>query len=533
MTGLAAYAPALDGEFISDDQHYVHGNPYLHELSLENLREILDPRGALTVVVENYAPVHLLLHALEWQAFGPAVRGYHVVNVLLHALACLLFVVLMIRTGLPPPLAALCGALFLVHPANVEAVAWISQLKSPAALCLALGALLLHPARPVAAAILFTLGLFAKPSALFALPVLVVWTWLTPPAGERQPGEARRWLWPAVWAGLFVAFALVELAAFSVTAGTARGLYEEPLVRLRSSAAIGARYLAMTATGQGLSTFHEPPPASWLDPWWLAALPALGLVVWRTVHALRRRSPEGLFWIWAAASYAPVSGALTLPFPMADRYLYGILPGLLGAAGFVALDLGRWLREAQGERRAQQLGWVALAGACALTAFFAAESHARARLWQSGHRVIVDAALHYPDGSAAHLRSAGLAARNRDAKAAIEHLAAARERGLLRLETLVYDPSFAFLREDPRYQRLLQETADERLALYLRNPDPSQPELLAIAIAYRAKGDLDRAIDALERALEVGGPAEERVRAELRELTAARRRQSLRGERTR
>ena len=53
----------------------------------------------MTVLVENYAPVHLVLHALEWQFFEAEVFGYHVVNVLLHALAALLLVPVFRRSG--------------------------------------------------------------------------------------------------------------------------------------------------------------------------------------------------------------------------------------------------------------------------------------------------------------------------------------------------------------------------------------------------------------------------------------------------
>ena len=58
---LVVYAPALDGAFVSDDQHYVWGNPYVRDATPANVREILDPQGAVVPLVENYAPVHLLL----------------------------------------------------------------------------------------------------------------------------------------------------------------------------------------------------------------------------------------------------------------------------------------------------------------------------------------------------------------------------------------------------------------------------------------------------------------------------------------
>ena len=99
--------------------------------------------------------LHMLLHAAEWHVFGTQVRGYHVVNVILHALVSWLLVLLLLTSRIPPSAALLGGSFFLLHPANVEAVAWISQLKTTSAMALALGALLAHPRRPALGALLF------------------------------------------------------------------------------------------------------------------------------------------------------------------------------------------------------------------------------------------------------------------------------------------------------------------------------------------------------------------------------------------
>ena len=81
---FVVYAPALDGAFVSDDHFYIAFNPYVQSLTGDNLLAIFDPTGAPVTTTLNYAPVHLLGHALEFGLFGKAVRGYHVVNLLLH-----------------------------------------------------------------------------------------------------------------------------------------------------------------------------------------------------------------------------------------------------------------------------------------------------------------------------------------------------------------------------------------------------------------------------------------------------------------
>lgn len=325
IVGLIIYGPALDGTFISDDEHYVQRNVYVHD-PIDNLGAILDPTSVLAVVVENYAPVHVLLHALEWQLFGTDVVGYHVVNVVFHALSSLLLVLLLARSGISPLAAGLGGAFFLVHPANVEAVAWINQLKTSSAMAMCLGALLVHPRRPKTGALLFGLALLAKPPAAVALFVAAAFGWArTRPAvaGDDGPVEADwKWGWLAGWALILAVFAVAEFAAFGQTAGRAPPLYDDLPTRFRTIFAIALRYVVMATTSSGLSAFQEPPPAdSMLDPWWVASLVVFGALGWRAVLALRDRREEAAWWIFAVVSFGPISGFIPLPFPLADRYL--------------------------------------------------------------------------------------------------------------------------------------------------------------------------------------------------------------------
>ena len=92
--------------------------------SLDGLRRIWFERQA----TQQYYP---LLHTAFWiehRLWGDSVAGYHLTNILLHALAACLLVVIV--RGLWRPAAPLAGLLFALHPVCVEAVAWISEQKS-------------------------------------------------------------------------------------------------------------------------------------------------------------------------------------------------------------------------------------------------------------------------------------------------------------------------------------------------------------------------------------------------------------------
>ena len=131
---FAAYANSLSGPFVYDDKDSIVNNLTLRHLW--PLSEVLAPlSGGLTVSVR---PALNLSLALNFAAGGLNVRGYHVTNVLIHALACLTLFGLVRRTLVQPSLRARFGAaavpvaftaavLWALHPLQTEAVTYIVQ----------------------------------------------------------------------------------------------------------------------------------------------------------------------------------------------------------------------------------------------------------------------------------------------------------------------------------------------------------------------------------------------------------------------
>lgn len=116
------YWQALAAGFIWDDDDYVTANATLR--SLAGLGQIWFQPGATP---QYYPIVHTsfwLEHHL-WQDWAP---GYHTVNVVLHAINAFLVGVVLRRLSVPG--AWLAAVLFLVHPVEVESVAWITERKN-------------------------------------------------------------------------------------------------------------------------------------------------------------------------------------------------------------------------------------------------------------------------------------------------------------------------------------------------------------------------------------------------------------------
>jgi hypothetical protein len=519
---FAVYAPALQSPFFSDDLHYVESNAYVHTISVENAVAIWSPQSPVVGIVENYAPVHLTLHSLAWQAFGSRVLGHHVLNVLLHAAVGFMWVLFFRRLGIAPRIALWLGAVFLVHPANIEAVAWISQLKTTSSMALMLGALALQPRRPLVALICFGLALFAKPTAAVAFPVAVLLQIqqtraANPVAGFADWFSAPGSRWWAGWAAVLGVFAVVEFAAFFDTAGSAPPLYAALDVRLRTLAAVALRYLATAMSGSGLAVFHDPPAArSWLDPWFLGGVLWMALVAWRGVHSWKTRSLEIVCWCLVVVSFAPISGVIPLPHAMADRYLYFMLPGLLGAAGLIAT-----------RRLPEPLPQPVAVGALAFVLLLGVGANRHATLWQSAEKLLAHSEARYPDGKVAVLRSARRAALAGDVDKTVAALRLVMVRGFDRLDTLVSDPAYRALRGRPKFDAIIDELAAKLIERGAPGPNASQAGLRVRGQAQFVIGEYAGARRSLEQAIEVGGPYTEAVAAELDQLRQLERQRGL------
>ena len=114
---LAAYWPALQGQFVWDDELLVAKNPLV--------------TGKLTLRSVWFGtdfPLSLTALWLEWLAWGKHPAGYHSVNILLHVVGTVLLWRVLLRLKIPG--AWLAALIFAVHPVCAGSVAWISELKN-------------------------------------------------------------------------------------------------------------------------------------------------------------------------------------------------------------------------------------------------------------------------------------------------------------------------------------------------------------------------------------------------------------------
>jgi tetratricopeptide (TPR) repeat protein len=347
---IVMYFPAWDGLPIWDDAGHLT-KPALR--SLHGLWRIWVEPGA----AQQYYPVVHSVFWLEYHLWGDSTFGYHLLNILLHA-ACALLIVAILRT-LEIRGAWLAGALFALHPVQVESVAWMSELKNTLSGFFYLSSALLYFRFDQTrnrtywggAFVLFALGLLAK-SVIATLPaaLLVVLWWKRGKLSRQDLLPLLPFFFLCIPLGLFTAwmerkFIGAEGAAFNFS------LIERTLIAGRAI----WFYLSKLAWPQNL-IFIYPRWQISQTIWWQYLFPAavLGLIAVLWTYRKTARAPLAACLLFIGTLFPALGYFNIYPFAfsfVADhfQYLACIAPLSLAAAaaysGIARMKSQAWIAQ--------------------------------------------------------------------------------------------------------------------------------------------------------------------------------------------
>lgn len=321
LLAVLVWPASLAGPFQFDDWNVIVEQPAVHNLS------------AWWHSMPGIRPLLKLSYALNWMV-SPAAQGFHLLNLVIHAINIALVWLLL---GCWPKLGGQARVwallVFALHPVQTEAVTYISgrSVSLMAMFCLLSMLCWLHGQRRWRwlAAVSFLLALGVRETALPLPLVLFVWLCLrgTP---WRQAVRELTPLWLALF-GVVVLGALVYRPLLESALAT-RG----PLENLALQVDV-LRYLLM----QPLLLLHNnidpdlPHRAGFDAAWWSSLLCLLFALIaaWRW----RRIRPDASLAIaWFLLWLLPTSSVLARLDPVAERHLY---LALIGPAVLLAIGL--------------------------------------------------------------------------------------------------------------------------------------------------------------------------------------------------
>jgi protein O-mannosyl-transferase len=373
FAALAAFWPVLSNGFVNwDDPSVLLENAHLGRAGIA--------RWAFsTTLMGHYQPLAWIAWSILTSRFGLSAAAFHGVSLAFHLVNGVLVFVLAARliemsarddddddgqrgtrgasrfvfhTMFPRSLravrwtssvGALCAAaLFLLHPAAVEPVAWASAFPYVLSLfALLLSFLAYVDDRRIVSLAFYAVSLATRATALGYPLVLLIADWY--PLGRARRGASRtRLLEKVPFAALAAAAALLEWRARDVASLQEIGV----VPRLALAAAAPFVYLARALWPAHLTPLHPLPisPAADLAPLAIAAagLAAASLAAWR----VRARWPGATAaWFAYLTLLAPIAGLTPSGLQAtADRYMYvpGVLTAIVAGALVAHVAAPRW-----------------------------------------------------------------------------------------------------------------------------------------------------------------------------------------------
>jgi tetratricopeptide (TPR) repeat protein len=381
LLGAAAFGRVAKFEFLNwDDYETVSENPQLKPPTSRSFASFWTrPQMGLYIPVTYTVWAFFADAAVDVVAINPqnptgtAVatldpRVFHTLNLALH-LAAGAIVFLLLRDLRMSDLGALAGALlFVVHPMQVEPVAWVSGMKDLLMGVLALAAVWQYVrlardetegslvprgewwGRYAAASTFFALAMLSKPTAVVTPAVAIV---LDRFIVGRPWKKTLAWTWP--WIVMAVPIAVV--AKFVQPAGHAGAIWSRPLIA--ADALAFYVYKLVYPARLGIDYGRTPEAVvrnGWI--WWTWVAP---LVIAVALFVLRKRFRAGVAGgLVFLLALLPVLGLIRVDSQslstVADHYLYLAMLGpalalawivsrhetplTLGLAGAILLALG-------------------------------------------------------------------------------------------------------------------------------------------------------------------------------------------------
>ncbi len=359
VAAVLAYLPMFKASFLNfDDEIYITENPLIRNLDRDNLKALFS-----TIYQNQYAPVAMLIMALEFKVFGASPQALKAVSLVVHLANTLLVFQLIRQLFRRFDYAIVTAGLFALHPLQVESVAWLTaSMKIGAYSLFFLGSLVAYvqylnrktPGWFVFSLVLFLWSCLSKEQAIVLPAALLAIDYV-----RERPLLSRTVILEKVpFVVLALAFAIVTLTLTNKPQNEDVVVSYSLMERLVFASYSSAASVLKLILPIHLSAFYTHPVTGSIPAYYFATPFLAILVAGALLISLKKGIRIIVFGIgfFLANIFLPFMSQLlsARDVMMADRYVY------LSAIGFfviAAYALGEWTRR---QPQLRTMVWAAL-----------------------------------------------------------------------------------------------------------------------------------------------------------------------------
>jgi hypothetical protein len=347
ILGAVVYLQIFFNGFVWDDVSYIIGNPEIEKFNLLTLfgPNMFNSSG-------YFRPIPAVYFSVLFQIFGKSAWGYHFLQWVMH-IGCTVGLYELFRRFFKPGISLFLSWVFLVHPINVEAVAYIGASQSQLYLLFGGAAVYLSLKKDLSARRIWAihwwllLAFLTKEVGVLFLGLVYFYRWLQ---GLKIP--KLQWGLTGLTVGIYLALRMTVLS------GVLQKMHLIPIseipltARLMHIPAVFFYYLKTwffpqvlvidqiwTISQITLTNFYLPLLADGIF---------LGLIVWGLNYFHRHDMPKfrlmAFFAGWYLASVAMLMQVFPLDMTVADRWFYLPGVGMLGMLGVGLAEAGRRIK---------------------------------------------------------------------------------------------------------------------------------------------------------------------------------------------
>ncbi|KKS25805.1 MAG: hypothetical protein A2606_02740 [Candidatus Yanofskybacteria bacterium RIFOXYD1_FULL_42_10] len=133
IVGFSIYAPNLNNRLFWDDDNWIVNNPFVHSWSWNNIKFLFsnDSLSGIGLHSNYFRPFLFLTFTADYSVSGTKPLIYHLVSNIIHIFnAVLIFLIIGKFIG-KKQIALTASLLFLIHPLQTEAIAYVSGRGDP------------------------------------------------------------------------------------------------------------------------------------------------------------------------------------------------------------------------------------------------------------------------------------------------------------------------------------------------------------------------------------------------------------------